>query len=329
MTLVSVGIPTFNRAATLRRAAASVLRQTHADLELVISDNASSDETEALCSELAARDRRVRYLRWPVNRGPTANFNTLIDEMGGEYSMLLSDDDWLEENYVERCLAGLREDPARSLVCGLASYHDGDQPVRVGVLAMLESPDPGRRVIDYLRSVDENGLFYGLSRREALLGAAPLRNVLGNDWLLVASLLVQGRAATIETTRINRELGGTSADFGRLAATLGLPPAQARAPHLVIAWEVFAEILWRGRAFGRLPAKTRAALAGRAALAVLDWRSDAWHATAPTIAALGRRRWGAPLWRAYLSLTARLGATHARLPDAPTSEPSARSPREQ
>ncbi len=319
MTLVTVGIPTFNRAAKLRRAAESVLGQTHTDLELVISDNASSDGTEALCRELCAADARVRYLRSPDNRGPTANFNLLYGAARGEFAMMLSDDDWLEAGYVEHCLAALLADPRRSVACGRARYLDGERVVRQGALMNLDSDDPARRVLDYLESVDENGLFYGVSRLEVLRAATPLRNVLGNDWLLVASLLVQGAAATIETTWINRELGGTSADFRKLTATLGLPRAQARLPHVVMAWQAFAEILWRAPAFRKLGARPRAALATRAALGVLDWRSDAWHATAPTAAALGRRRGGAAIWRAYLRLTRRLGATHEHLPDEPTS----------
>ena len=319
MTLVSVGIPTFNRSAKLARAAESVLRQTHTDIELVISDNASSDATEAVCAELCERDPRVRYLRAPVNRGPTANFNVLYAAVTGEFAMMLSDDDWLEPNYVERCLEALRAERSHSLVCGRARYFDGERPARLGTLITLESPAPSARVLDYLRGVDENGLFYGLARRETLRAAAPLRNVLGNDWLVVAGMLMAGTAVTIESTAINRERGGTSADFRKLAGTLDLPRIQARAPHVVIAWQVLSEILWRAPAFRALGDGERVLLAVRAAATVLDWRSDAWHATAPTAAALGRRRGGAPLWRAYLRITARLGARHERLPDEPTS----------
>jgi len=70
---VSIGIPTYNRAAGLERAVASVLGQTHRELELVISDNASTDNTPELCARLSASDARVRFLRQPFNRGPTAN----------------------------------------------------------------------------------------------------------------------------------------------------------------------------------------------------------------------------------------------------------------
>ena len=319
MTLVSVGIPTYNRAAGLRRAAESVLSQTHAELELVISDNASSDDTAAVCAELCARDARVRCLRSESNRGPTANFNILYEAVSGEYAMVLSDDDWLEPDYLERCLETLIADTSRSVVCGRARYLDGGRVARLGSPITLESSDPAERLLGYLRAVDENGLFYGLARRETLRSAAPLRNSLGNDWLLVGRLLMAGTAVTLETTSINRELGGTSADFAKLTVTLELPRAQARLPHAVIAWQVLADVGWRSSAFRVLTLAARAGLALRAAATVLDWRSDAWHATVPTFAALGRRRGGAPLWRAYLAITRRLGATHEHLPDEPTS----------
>ncbi len=97
--------------------------------------------------------------------------------------------------------------------------------------------------------------------RAVLRQAAPLRNVLGNDWLLAAAIAVQGKVATTRATAINRELGGTSADFAKLTATLDLPRWQARIPHLVIAGEVFADIGWRSLVYRDLPVRARARLA--------------------------------------------------------------------
>jgi hypothetical protein len=163
-------------------------------------------------------------------------------------------------------------------------------------------------VVHYLREVDENGVFYGLMPRAVLLRAAPLRNVLGNDWLLAAGVAAQGKIATITTTAINRELDGTSADFARLARTLGLPPWQARIPHLVIAWQVLKDIGWRAPAYRELPISARARLALAGPLAAIRWRSLAWHIATPAFAAIGRRPDGRWLWRAYDWLIRRLGA---------------------
>jgi hypothetical protein len=306
--LVSVGIPTFQRADKLERAVESVLNQTHRNIELVISDNASEDHTEALCRALCARDQRVRYLRSKVNRGPTANFNTVFDELSGDYTMVLSDDDWLDPDYLSSCLAELRGRPDLVLACGIGRYVRDGQVVRYGVEMRLEQDTPSRRVIAYVRAVDENGLFYGLMARSVLQRAAPLQNVIGNDWLLAAAIVAQGKATTLTSTSINRELDGTSADFAKLTTTLGLRGWQARVPHLVIAWELLADISWRAPAYRELTLPVRALLACRAAWAAIRWRSLVWHMTMPTFAALGEKRWGRWLWRAYLRATRAAGA---------------------
>lgn len=297
--LVSVGIPTYSRAAKLTRAIESVLAQTYRKLELVISDNASSDNTEAVCLAFREQDSRVRYLRSPYNRGPTANFNLLFGELRGDYVMLLSDDDWLDHGYIASCLAELDRRPGHVLACGIAHYLRDGVVVREGVEMQLENDSPNKRVLTYLREVDENGVFYGLMPKAVLQRAAPLRNVLGNDWLLAAAIAAQGKVATVHTTSINRELDGTSGDFVKLAATLGLPHWQTRVPHLVIASEVFADIGWRSPVYRDLHVLTRARLALGAPLAAIRWQSLAWHMTMPTFAAIGKRRCGQWLWLLY------------------------------
>jgi glycosyltransferase involved in cell wall biosynthesis len=306
--LISVGIPTFNRAATLRRAAESVLGQSHGKLELLISDNASEDGTAELCAELLARDERVRYVRQPRNLGPTANFNTLFERMSGEFVMVLSDDDWLAGDYLERCLSELRARPELVLACGIARYLDGQRVVRDGRDIELTQEDPAARVLAYISDVDENGVFYGLMPRAVLRAAAPLRNVLGNDWLLAAAVAVQGQLTTLTETHLYRELGGTSADIPKLVRTLGLPRRHARVPHLIIARELIRDIAGRAAPYRELSPPRRALLGLRAAPRVIDWRSLAWHLTMPTFVRLRELPGGQSLWRAYERLTRALGA---------------------
>ena len=72
---VSIGLPVYNGEHFLRSSLDSLLAQRFADFELIISDNASTDSTGAICSEYAARDSRVRYSRLPQNIGGVANHN--------------------------------------------------------------------------------------------------------------------------------------------------------------------------------------------------------------------------------------------------------------
>src|SRR5262245_34588306 len=72
---VSVGMPVYNGAQFVARAIESVLNQELSDLELVICDNASTDETQSICMDYARRDPRVRYFRNEKNLGAMANFS--------------------------------------------------------------------------------------------------------------------------------------------------------------------------------------------------------------------------------------------------------------
>jgi glycosyltransferase involved in cell wall biosynthesis len=85
--LVSVGLPTFNRALSLGCAIQSVLSQDYPNLELIISDNASTDSTQLICVDFSKRDGRVRYIRQPTNQGAGANFRTVLTEASGQYFM--------------------------------------------------------------------------------------------------------------------------------------------------------------------------------------------------------------------------------------------------
>lgn len=255
----------------------------------MISDNASTDGTEELCRAVAAQDPRVRYLRQPENRGPTENFNTLFAAVRGEFTMMLADDDWVDPDYVGRCLTVLRERPDHALVAGRARYYRGGEHVGDGVAVQLLDDRPEHRVRAYYRQVDDNGTFYGVMRTEALRAAAPLRNVLGNDWHLMAGVAFSGKVRTLEAPAIHRELGGTSVGIDRILETFGSRPAQARIPHLVMGWHALADIVWRNPVYRSRPALRRLGLGLASAWALIHWRSLAYHLLAPPIVRLGRR----------------------------------------
>ncbi len=103
--LFSIGIPTYNRSGLLRRSLTSALNQTYDNVEIIVSDNASTDDTEYVVREIG--DGRVRYHRNESNLGMVSNFAKLVELAHGEYFSWLQDDDVLHKEFAERAARGL------------------------------------------------------------------------------------------------------------------------------------------------------------------------------------------------------------------------------
>ena len=261
--LVTVGIPTYNREQGLVRAVKSVLAQTHRPIEVVICDNASTDGTAGVCADLVARHPSVRYVRQDSNVGATGNFNRVFAEARGPYFMWLGDDDWVDEGYVAACLAVLEAEPDVVLAAGLAVYHRDEEVVRHGVVMNLDHPRPVDRVAAYFALVEENGVFYGLARSDALRRALPLVNEMGGDWFVVARLAYLGRIHTLPDVAVHRAVGGATRNLRNVAEAAGLSRFQAAAPQLALAAFAARDIGHRADVYADLPAGRRAALAAR------------------------------------------------------------------
>ena len=243
--LVSIGLPTYNRVALLERAIDSVLAQTHRAVELIVSDNASTDRTEELCRARAARDSRLRFVRQPENRGPTANFNAVLDAATGSRFMWLSDDDWLDANYVAACLETMAARPEVTIAAGRCHHYDAaGRFLLEDVSTNLTQPSVANRLIAYFADVNYNSIFYGLMPTSlARQPGGGMRNALAADWMVVAGMLVHGHAVTVEQTRVHRTVGGTSRSVRNIAKVLGLPFTHWVAPEFTIAFDAERRVL--------------------------------------------------------------------------------------
>jgi glycosyltransferase involved in cell wall biosynthesis len=117
--LVTVGIPTFNRAQMLPRAIESVLHQTYNNIEIIISDNYSTDKTYSICKKYANAHKQIRLYRQKTNTGPINNYLFVLKYAKGKYFMWVSDDDTRSPDYIEKVVALLELDP--STVLGVTS----------------------------------------------------------------------------------------------------------------------------------------------------------------------------------------------------------------
>lgn len=102
--LVTIGIPTYNRAgALLRGTIECALAQTYDNIEIIVSDNCSSDNTGEVVTSY--KSEKIQYIRQSVNLGSNGNFNALIDAANGDYFLLLHDDDLIDPDLIETCMA--------------------------------------------------------------------------------------------------------------------------------------------------------------------------------------------------------------------------------
>lgn len=109
--LVSVGFPTRNRAHLLPISLGSLLQQTYPALEVIVSDNASTDNTEHVFFAFAEKDKRIRYIRQKENIGSIKNHEYVLQEAKGKYFMWASDDDEWHPQFVEKLVRVLEEHP--------------------------------------------------------------------------------------------------------------------------------------------------------------------------------------------------------------------------
>jgi abequosyltransferase len=104
---LSLCIPTYNRAKFLKETLDSIIEQASENIEIVVSDNGSTDETEAIIQEYQKQFPRLRYFRFCTNQGAERNFLNVVEIATGEYCWLLGSDDKLEEGAIVEILSKL------------------------------------------------------------------------------------------------------------------------------------------------------------------------------------------------------------------------------
>lgn len=137
MPRVSIVIPCFNAGGLLVEAVESALAQTHADTELVIVDDGSTDaETVQLLRD--AQWPRTRII-WQANAGPAVARNVAIAEATGEYILPLDADDRIAPTYVEKALAAMEMQPEVGIVyCRAMKFGAEDGPWGLPVYTLRE-----------------------------------------------------------------------------------------------------------------------------------------------------------------------------------------------
>ncbi len=225
---VTIGMPVYNGADTLSVALDSLLGQTFRDVTIVISDNASTDGTEAIGRDYAARDPRVRYVRQAVNLGAAMNYRFVLFEARTPYFMWAAADDLWAPNFVETHLAVLERDPGVVMSQSRVLFVADGRPLNVatGTFALLDDPLTNAR--NFLRNPADNSRYYGVFRTHALQAVFPIRSFFALDWAVSAATLRFGRHHEVHDILMIRDTTDPTA-YGRAIA----------ADHRLWLWRVF------------------------------------------------------------------------------------------
>ncbi len=204
---VSIGLPTYNGEQGLTDVLNSILSQTFTDFELIISDNASSDKTQLICTEYMSKDKRVRYIRQDSNIGPTANFKFVLDESCGEYFMWAADDDIRSDNFLEEVVNLLDKNHN----CVAATTPDCIE----GELNVRDFSITGKQYNRFKLFIENcwvsHGIFYSLARAKLVKDFNFNEfETLGADWIYNTYLLSKGDICRTKKGMTTFAKGGNS-----------------------------------------------------------------------------------------------------------------------
>ncbi|MGB7767969.1 MAG: glycosyltransferase [Verrucomicrobiia bacterium] len=211
---VSIGLPVYNGENYLRAALDSILRQDYADFELIISDNASTDATQDICLEYAAKDQRIRYYRNETNIGASGNFNCLVELARGKFFKWAAHDDVHSPEFLRRCVDVIEQAPLTvALVTPRTEVIDEfGKIVNVPVESLdTRHPRPHQRLKDVLRTVRWATALFGLFRTDTLRKTRLIQPFFAADNVLLVEVALMGEIRELPEKLFQRRVHpGTS-----------------------------------------------------------------------------------------------------------------------
>lgn len=216
---VTVGLPVYNGERYLRETIESILAQDFEDFELLVSDNASTDDTPSILAQYAARDGRVVVHRQPSNLGAASNYNWLANNAAGEYFKWASADDLLRPTLLSRCVTVLDQNPdvvlayPKTTLVGpdgraLRDHEDG---------LHLPQPQSWLRLRDFALNRWLCNPCFGLMRTLVARSTGLIRPTISSDVTFLAEMALAGPIHEVPERLFLRRVVETSCGLGRLS----------------------------------------------------------------------------------------------------------------
>tara|TARA_B110000858_G_scaffold180017_1_gene217248 strand:- start:746 stop:1603 length:858 start_codon:yes stop_codon:yes gene_type:complete len=214
---VSIGMPVYNGEKTIKKAINSLLAQTFQNFELIISDNASDDETANICRRFALKDKRIHYLRQSKNLGASANYNFLLSKIKGKYFMFAADDDWRSPEFLEVNVSAL-DSNLKFIASTSPNCFEGEEKKKNKHVKFSLRGTHKERFAKFLQNAwQSHGIFYSLIRAETIKNQKnfDFLPIIADDWFKNLFLLSKGE--------INRTQQGLIV-FGKVGISMSKNP---------------------------------------------------------------------------------------------------------
>ena len=226
---ISIGLPIYNSQKFIRKRLENILVQTFNDFELIISDNASTDDSVKICKEFMEKDSRIKLYVQDKNIGQFNNYNFILDHVLGEYFIWIAADDLLSPEFLEENFNVLKAD--KKIVTSVSKlkmfgeFTNNLEEKKKSIFKKIENkiktraaymdcfPVSGEyndRVSKFFKKCRHSQVFYGLHRTEAIKKCIITKPFIGQDTFYALSLLRYGEIHVIDDVLMNVFDGGDS-----------------------------------------------------------------------------------------------------------------------
>ena len=213
--LISIGMPVYNGSYIFKNVLLKILNQTYKNIEIIISDNNSDDETQNICIKYANIDKRIKYFRQKKNIGSSENFDFVLRQSLGEYFCWNASDDFRSSDFIEENYLFLKDNIK---YVGSTSPNYLFNPKNSNEKNLLINfsleGDLFNRLNKFLdHAMISHGIYNSLFRRKILIQYKIKRKFfLGNDWSINVYMLSQGPIKRIDKGDIKINISGVSSN---------------------------------------------------------------------------------------------------------------------
>jgi len=238
---VTIGIPTYNRSEQLQTLLESLLKQTYKGIEIIISDNNSSDNTEEVCAQYLDKFNQYTYIKQETNIGSKENFIHLFEICETKYFMWIADDDFIDHNYIKECM-NYHQNGNYALVSGVSIYYNNNGKKQFqGKTITLEDTNDSIRAYNFFRETRDNGIFYGIYNKKIVTSLTSFRRPIswGEDIIFLGHVAYQGKILTSDKTSVHRSLDGVSATLEKVVEAKGLHKINVFFPQFTMCLDIY------------------------------------------------------------------------------------------